>query len=156
MHPIIRRILATTLAVMALPYISSGIEVAGPWSALVTALVLSFLNVFLRPLLILFTLPFTLLSFGLFLFIVNGLVLYATSGLVSGFYVEGFLQAVWGSIVLTIVSWGLDRLVQQPDDDPWAEIRLRRQRAHRTDPGAEDDSEVIDLKPKDSSGKSWE
>ena len=66
---------------------------------------LGLVNAVVRPILILLTLPFTLLTLGLFLFVLNGLCLWLTSALVKGFEVHGFWSAVFGSILVSVVSW---------------------------------------------------
>ena len=74
-------------------------------SALGVAAMLGVLNVFFRPFLILLTLPINILTFGLFTFVINALMLKMASGVISGFQVAGFWPAVWGSIVISIVNW---------------------------------------------------
>ena len=74
-------------------------------AALGAGLVLGLVNAVVRPILILLTLPFTLLTLGLFLFVLNGLCLWLTSLLVKGFEVHGFWSAVFGALLVSIVSW---------------------------------------------------
>ena len=74
-------------------------------AALGAGLVLGLVNAVVRPILILLTLPFTLLTLGLFLFVLNGLCLWLTSALVKGFDVHGFWSAVFGSVLVSVVSW---------------------------------------------------
>ncbi|MCX8117623.1 MAG: phage holin family protein [Desulfobacterota bacterium] len=79
------------------------------WAALVAAFILGIVNAVLRPVLVFLTLPITLLTFGLFLLVINGLMLWLVSALVKGFHVEGFWAALMGSILISVVSWILSR-----------------------------------------------
>jgi len=80
-------------------------------AALIAALLLGMVNAVLRPVLIILTLPLTLLTLGLFLLFINGLMLWLVAALVSGFHVNGFWGAVFGSILISIVSWLLSRIL---------------------------------------------
>ena len=81
------------------------------FSAFMAALLLGIVNAILRPILILLTLPITLLTLGLFLLVINGLMLWLVAVLVKGFHVNGFWGAVFGSILISIVSWVLSRIL---------------------------------------------
>jgi len=70
-------------------------------------------NVWVRPILLLFTLPLNLATLGLFTLVVNGLVLWMTSWFVAGFTVTGVWAGIWGALVLSLVSWGLRWLLAQ-------------------------------------------
>jgi|688.fasta_scaffold194221_3 putative membrane protein len=98
------RWIVTALTVLAVPHLISGIYVDSLGTALALALVLALLNVLLKPLLVLVTLPFTLLSFGLFLFVINGIVFWISAQWVSGVRVESFGAAFLASLVVSIVS----------------------------------------------------
>jgi putative membrane protein len=87
-----------------------GITLSGVMAALGAGIVLGVVNAVVRPLLIVLTLPFTLLTLGVFLFVLNGLCLWLTSLLVKGFDVHGFWAAVFGSILVSVVSWSLTTL----------------------------------------------
>ena len=87
------------------------IRVEGMWAALVAAFLLGIVNAILRPILVFFTLPITVLTFGLFLLVINGLMLWLVSAIVRGFHVNGFWGAVLGSILISIVSWILSRFL---------------------------------------------
>ena len=80
-------------------------------AALIAALLLGMVNAVLRPVLIILTLPLTLLTLGLFLLFINGFMLWLVAALVSGFHVNGFWGAVFGSILISIVSWLLSRIL---------------------------------------------
>ena len=99
------RILINALAIYFTAAIVPGIALSGVMAALGSGLVLGLVNAVVRPILIIMTLPFTLLTLGLFLFVLNGLCLWLTSLLVKGFEVHGFWAAVFGSILVSIVSW---------------------------------------------------
>jgi putative membrane protein len=99
------RVLINALATYFTAAIVPGIELSGAMAALGAGLVLGLVNAVVRPILILLTLPFTLLTLGLFLFVLNGLCLWLTSLLVKGFEVHGFWAAVFGSILVSVVSW---------------------------------------------------
>jgi putative membrane protein len=92
-------------------HLVTGIEVRDWVSALLAALVLGIMNAVVRPLLILLTLPLTILTLGLFLFVVNALVLQLASYFVPGFRVAGFGPALWGSLLLTLLNLGVSMLV---------------------------------------------
>lgn len=84
-----------------------GIHLSGLWAALLASAVLGLANFWVRPLLLLLTLPLNLATLGLFTLVVNGLVLWITSWLVAGFTVHGVWAGIWGALVLSLVSWGL-------------------------------------------------
>lgn len=96
------------LALMALPYLFTSIRIEDFWTALLVALVLGLINALVRPLLFLLTLPITLLTLGLFIFVLNGLLFWAVANMVPGFSVGGFWSAVGGALVYSIISWVLN------------------------------------------------
>ncbi len=98
-------------AIMVASYLLDGIEVTGFLPALGAAAMLGILNAFLRPILIILTLPINVLSFGLFTFIINALLLKMVSGVIPGFEVYGFWSAVWGSLIITLVNWLLHAFI---------------------------------------------
>lgn len=98
-------------ALLLLPYLVPSIRVASLGTALVVALVLGLINTLLRPLLILLTLPVTLLTLGLFIFVINALLFQLAANLVRGFEVGGFGPALLGSILYSLVSWALSSLL---------------------------------------------
>lgn len=101
------RLVLTSLTILAVPYVVSGVQVDGFGTALLAAALLGFLNVTVKPLLILFTLPLTLLSFGFFLLIVNALVFEILGGLLPGLHVDSFGSAFLAALMVSIVSWAL-------------------------------------------------
>ena len=84
-----------------------GVQVKGFGSALLGAIALGLVNAFVRPLMVLLTLPLTILSFGLFLLVVNALMLMLAGALVPGFRVQGFGAALLGSLLLTLLNLGV-------------------------------------------------
>ena len=99
------RLVANALAILAAAYIVPGIDVAGGLSLLAAALVLGLINAVVRPILLFLTLPFTLVTLGLFIFLLNAFCLWLTSWLVKGFDVHGFWAAVIGALIVSVVSW---------------------------------------------------
>jgi putative membrane protein len=96
------KIVLSAIAVVVLANILPGIEVDNFVTAIVVAAVLILLNLFVKPILILFTLPVTLLTFGLFLLVINALIILICDALVGGFEVNGFWYALLFSILLSI------------------------------------------------------
>ncbi len=99
------RVLANALAILAAAYVLPGIEVSGGLALLAAGLVLALINAVVRPILLLLTLPITLVTLGLFLFVLNAFCLWLTSELVKGFEVSGFWPAVFGALFVSVVSW---------------------------------------------------
>lgn len=105
------RVLLNGVAIMAAAWLVPGVGLTGPVPALAGGLILGFVNALVRPVLLLLTLPFTLLTLGLFIFVVNAICFALTAALVAGFEIDGFFPALFGSIVVTIVSWMLNALL---------------------------------------------
>jgi len=106
------RLLIHMVAILIISYLLPGvIRVEGVWAALAAAFLLGIVNAVLRPILIFFTLPITVLTLGLFLLVINGLMLLLVSSIVRGFHVNGFWGAVLGSILISLVSWVLSRVL---------------------------------------------
>lgn len=97
-------ILIDTLAVLICAYVLPGVEVSGFGSAILVALALALLNQFVKPLLIVFTIPATIITFGLFLLVINALIILLADWMVLGFEVRGFWWALLFSFVLTIIK----------------------------------------------------
>lgn len=96
--------LCNALALLAVAYLLPGVRVDGFSSALIAALVLGLVNTLLRPLLILLTLPVTVLTLGLFILIINGLLFWFAGSVLKGFEVSGFWVAVMGALLYSILS----------------------------------------------------
>ena len=99
------------VALIAVAYLLPGIAVSDFVTALVAALVLGLVNAIIRPVLVLLTLPATLLTLGLFIFVINGLLFWFVGTFISGFVVAGFWPGVFGAIGYSIVSWALSALL---------------------------------------------
>ncbi len=95
------------IAIAITAYLLPGIHLAGFKAALLAALVLGLINAFIKPVLLLLTLPLTVLTLGLFSLVLNALLIMLTAKFVPGFQVQGFLWAVAFSVVLTLVNWVL-------------------------------------------------
>ncbi len=111
MNGIIIRWLTLTVAIVFTSYLLDGIHVSGFLSALFAAAILGILNAFFRPIALLLTLPINVLSLGLFTFVINALMLKMASGVISGFEVIGFWSAVFGSLLISIISWLLNSFI---------------------------------------------
>lgn len=107
--------LINSLALIAVAYLMPSINVANFTTALVAALILGLVNAFIRPVLILLTLPVTVLTLGLFILVINGLLFWFVGSFIEGFVVAGFWAGFVGSILFSIVSWILSALVLKGD-----------------------------------------
>jgi putative membrane protein len=109
------RLLATwlinALALLALPYLMHSVTIDSFTTALLVAVVLGFVNTVLRPILIVLTLPVTVLSLGLFVLILNGLLFWMVATLFNGFHVAGFWSAFLAAILYSVISWALSTLL---------------------------------------------
>lgn len=103
--------LVNALALIAVAYLMPNISVASFWTALVAALVLGLVNAVVRPVLVLLTLPATILTLGLFIFVLNGLLFWMVGSFIEGFHVAGFWAGFFGAIVFSLVSWLLSALL---------------------------------------------
>jgi putative membrane protein len=106
---LILRLLVTAAVAFILARILSGVHVDDYWTAIIFSIVLGLLNIFLKPLLILFTLPLTLLTFGLFLFIINTITVLLASAWVKGFKIDSFGWGLLFSFLLTLITSALFR-----------------------------------------------
>ena len=100
----LRNLLINTLSIFAVSYILTGIEIDTITTALVVAVIMAILNVTLKPLLVLITIPLTIITFGLFLMVVNVLVLYAAEALIGGFHIAGFWWALAFSLLVSVIN----------------------------------------------------
>ena len=103
--------LINTVALIAVAYLMPSIKVDTFVTALIAALVLGLVNAIIRPVLVLLTLPVTLLTLGLFIFVINGLLFWAVGSFVKGFVVDGFWAGFLGAIVYSLISWLLSALL---------------------------------------------
>ncbi|MGD8958661.1 MAG: phage holin family protein [Desulfobacteraceae bacterium] len=107
------RWLVVTVAIMLTAYLLEGIHVTGFFSAFWAAAILGVLNIFLRPFLFLLTLPINVITFGLFTFVINALLLMMASGVIGGFAVAGFWSALLGSLLISIISWIFNTFINE-------------------------------------------
>ena len=101
------RVLVNAAVIALAAALVPGLHLAGAMPALLAGLVLGLINALVRPVLVVLTLPLTLLTLGLFLLVLNGICLALTAWLVPGFDIDGFLPAVLGALVISVVSWVL-------------------------------------------------
>jgi len=107
--------LINAAALMALPYLMHSVSVSNAGTALIAALVLGLVNTLIRPVLVLLTLPVTLLSMGLFILVINAVLFWMVSHWVEGFEVAGFWSAFLAAILYSVISWALSSLLLKND-----------------------------------------
>lgn len=105
MAGIVLRVLVVALGLWLASEVVSGIIVTGPWTLLGAALLLGIVNAIVRPLLILLTLPITVVTLGFFLLVVNAAMFGLVASMLDGFVVTGFWPALFGSLLVSLVSW---------------------------------------------------
>ena len=110
---LILRWLLLAAALLLVAYLYPGVTVSSFGAAMVAALVLGLLNTIVRPLLVLLTLPVTLLTLGLFLFVINALMFWAAAGVLDGFNVKGFTAALIGSLIYSLCGMVIDVAVER-------------------------------------------
>ena len=101
---IIIRWIVNALVLLGIAYIVPGIVVGSFYNALIVAVVLAIVNIILKPILVLLTLPINVMTLGLFTLVINALLFWFASTVVKGFYVEGFIAAFLGSLIFTIFT----------------------------------------------------
>ncbi len=118
------RWLILTIAIIIASYLVDGIRVSGFFSAFFAAAILGILNAFFRPILFILTLPLNIMTLGLFTFVINAILLMMASGVISGFEVHGFWSAVFGSLLISLVSWLLTSFINE--HGRWEYIETKR------------------------------
>ena len=118
------RLIVNAAALWVAAQLVPGIVVTGLTPLLLAALVLGLINAVVRPILLVLTLPLTLMTLGLFIFVLNAFCLWLTSRIVSGFVVQSFAAALLGALVVSIVSWLLTAFVS--DAGRWRRMDIRR------------------------------
>lgn len=103
------------VALMLIPELLSSIRVDSYAAALLSALLLGFVNAIIRPILILITLPITILTLGLFTLVINALMFWSVSGLVRGFVVPDFPTAFWGALIYSALTWMINLALGDKD-----------------------------------------
>ena len=105
--------LLSAAALLAVAYLYAGVTVTSFTSALIAAAVLGALNAVVRPVLVLLTLPVTLVTLGLFLFVINALMFWAAASLLSGLHVTGFVAALIGSLIYSLLQLAIEFLLER-------------------------------------------
>ncbi|MCU6498000.1 phage holin family protein [Rugamonas sp. A1-17] len=108
--------LINAIALLAVPYLMHSVDVTSIGAALVAALVLGLVNTLIRPVLLLLTLPVTVVSLGLFIFIINGFMFWLVAQWVKGFHVDSFASAIGGALLYSVISWALSTLLLKKSD----------------------------------------
>lgn len=103
------------VALMAVAYVVPGIQVASFTTALLTAVVIGLVNMLIKPLLVLLTLPITVLTLGLFLLVINGLLFWLVGHLLQGFSVSTVMAGIIGALVYSVITWMFDAIVLDKD-----------------------------------------
>jgi len=105
------RLVLNGLAIIIAAWLLPGLHITSPLSALLAGVLLGFVNAIVRPVLFFLTLPLTLLTLGLFIFVLNAICFGLTALLVPGFSIDGFFSAVFGALLVSVVSWILNGLL---------------------------------------------
>ena len=108
---ILLRWFITTLAIFALPYFVAGITVNSVLTAVIVAACLVFLNMVVRPVIALLTLPLNIMTLGLFSFVINGAFFWFVAQIIKGFTVKDFAAAMIGSVVISIINWIISHFI---------------------------------------------
>ena len=108
--------LINAVALMALPFLMTSVVVTNFTTALIAALVLGLVNTLIRPILVLLTLPVTVVSLGLFILVINAFLFWLVSRWIEGFEVAGFWSAFLAAILYSIISWALSTLLLKDND----------------------------------------
>lgn len=103
--------IVNTIALVAVAYLMPSVRIESFATALIAAAVLGLANTIVRPILVILTLPVTVLTLGLFIFVINGLIFFAVAHFVPGFEVAGVWPAILASVVFSLVSWLLSAFV---------------------------------------------
>lgn len=100
--------LLSAAALLFVAYVYGGVQVQSFGSALIAAFVIGLLNAVLRPVLVILTLPVTVVTVGLFLFVINALMFWAAAGVLDGFHVNGFMAALLGSLIYSALGLAIE------------------------------------------------
>jgi putative membrane protein len=104
MLSLLARWLLNAVALLLVAYLYPGVQIDSFFAAVIAALVLGLVNAVVRPILVILTLPVTLLTLGLFLFVINALLFWFVAEIVGGFHVSGFMAALIGSILFSLIT----------------------------------------------------
>lgn len=102
---LIAKLLIMALAILAVAEVLKGVSVESFYIASIVAVILGFINVLIRPILIILTLPINIVTLGLFTFVINGVLLWFVASFVDGFAVDGFLTAVLAAFIIAAINW---------------------------------------------------
>lgn len=105
--------LLSAAALLAVAYLYSGVVVNSFTAALIAAFVIGLFNMLLRPILVVLTLPVTVITLGLFLFVINALMFWAAASMLDGFYVRGFVAALLGSLIYSVFGIVIDSAIER-------------------------------------------
>lgn len=105
--------LLSAAALLAVAYLYTGVQVSSFGAALIAAFVIGLFNMLLRPILVLLTLPVTVITLGLFLFVINALMFWSAAGVLDGFYVRGFGAALLGSLIYSVFGLVIDSALER-------------------------------------------
>jgi putative membrane protein len=108
------RLVLNGIAILVAAWLLDGLHLSGPGSALAAGAVLGLVNALVRPVLFVLTLPLTLVTLGLFIFVLNALCLWFTAWLIPGFEIDGFWWSVAGALIVSVASWILNGLLLAP------------------------------------------
>ena len=129
---IITRWLIITVAILLSSMLIPGIHVDSLWTAIISAALLGLINVIIKPVLVILTLPLNILTLGLFTFIINAFLLKMVAYFVTGFEISGFFAALCGALVISLVSWLANRFIvtanirpNKPDDPNFIDLRQK-------------------------------
>jgi len=111
----ITQLIVSAFAVIVTSYLLPGVHLEGALTAIIVAAVLAFMNAIVKPVLIFLTIPITLVTFGIFLLVINAIIILITSRLVPGFIVDGFWSALLFSLVLSLVNSVFERLARKDE-----------------------------------------
>ena len=152
MNGIFVRWLTLTVAIMVTSYLFDGIHVSGFFSAFLAAAMLGILNALFRPIALLLTLPINILTLGFFTFVINALMLKMASGVISGFQVQGFWSAVFGSLMISVISWLMNSFINDRGTVTYYTVDRRKRHSQQDRPPdatpKDTSSDTIDLKNK--------
>jgi putative membrane protein len=110
---ILAKWLLSAMALLAVAHFYSGVVVTSFVAALIAAFVIGLLNTIVRPIFVILTLPFTVITLGLFLFVINALMFYMASGLLEGFKVKGFTAALIGSLLYSVAGMVIEAALER-------------------------------------------
>lgn len=108
------RLLLNAIAILVAAWLVPGVELSGTGAALAAGAVLGLVNVSIRPVLLILTLPFTLITLGLFIFVINAICVWLTAAMIPGFSIATYWAAFLGALVVSVVSWILNGLLFDP------------------------------------------